>query len=384
MSAEQSRAPLAAGARPSSVDGLVLLGQVVEASGDAIFSEDVAGRITSWNAAAERTYGRDAASMLGSSIEQHFPPETADQLREVHQVAVSGRRVERYDAWHVRPDGRRIAVSLTASPLLDDRGVVVGVATTAQDVTERVELAAELERLRLLVEEQNLALTRSNRDLEQFAFVASHDLSEPLRAMSGFAQLLEKRYAPVLDERGQGYLDHIVAGATRMRALIEDLLEYSRFVVIDSPATRVDVGAVARDVVGSLGLTGVRVGDVPDVWFDRGSVQAVLQNLVSNGVKFARPEVPPVVEVTGRLTGGRVLVCVDDNGIGIPVEYRERVFRMFTRLHVREEYSGTGIGLAIVQQVAEQSGGTAWIEDSHLGGTRVCVTLPAPTERSLP
>jgi PAS domain S-box-containing protein len=345
-----------------------LLAQIVEVSADAIFSEDLTGTITSWNAAAERIYGRSAADMVGRSTTDLLPAETALQLRTVHEVALSGERVDRFDTWHLRPDGRRIAVSLTVSPLRDGDGVVAGLATSVQDVTERVRLST--------------ALARSNRDLEQFAFVASHDLSEPLRAMTGFVQLLERRYAPLLDDRGLGYIAHVVDGAARMRALIEDLLEYSQYLLVDPVGRRVDTTAAARQVIASLELSGVRVGDLPDVWYDEPSVLAVLRNLISNAAKFHEPDAVPVVEVTGRIEDGRVLICVDDNGIGIEPEYRERIFRMFARLHVREAFSGTGIGLAIVQQVAERSDGTAWVEASPLGGSRFCITLPAVPDRA--
>jgi PAS domain S-box-containing protein len=354
-----------------------LLSQIVEVSGDAIFSEDLDGTITSWNAAAERLYGRTAEEMVGRPTWHMLPEETALQLRSVHEMALSGERVDRFDTFHLRPDGRHIAVSVTVSPLRDHEGAMAGLATSVQDVTDRVQLTAELEDARRTQERQNVSLARSNRDLEQFAFVASHDLSEPLRAMTGFVQLLEKRYAEVLDERGLGYVAHIVDGSARMRTLIEDLLEYSRYLLVDPTGRLVRTGEAAREVASSMELSGVVVGELPDVWYDETSVRAVLQNLIGNAVKFHKPDTAPVVEVTGRTEDGRVLLCVDDNGIGIEPQYRDRIFGMFARLHVREAYSGTGIGLAIVQQVAERSGGTAWVEESHLGGSRFCVTLPA-------
>jgi len=360
-----------------------MLTQIVEASGDAIFSEDLAGVITSWNAAAERVYGRASEQMIGQSAKGFVPEEAALELESVHELALSGERVDRFDTWHLRPDGEHIAVSLTVSPLLDADGVVAGLATSVEDITERIQLTAELEGLRRTQARQNVALARSNRDLEQFAFVASHDLSEPLRAMTGFVQLLEKRYSDVLDERGRRYVAHIVDGSARMRTLIEDLLEYSRYLLVDPPGSRVDTTETAQQVVASLETAGVFVGDLPEVWYDEMSVLAVLQNLIGNAVKFQGAGVAPHVEVTGRIEDGRVLLCVDDNGIGVEPESRERIFGMFSRLHVREDYSGTGIGLAIVQQVAERSDGRAWVETSHLGGSRFCITLPAaPDEES--
>ena len=357
-----------------------LMGQIVEASGDAIYSEDIEGVIRTWNAAAERIYGCPAAEMVGRPSSVLVPARAVRELASVQELALSGHRVDRFDTWHLRPDGRHIAVSLTVSPLRNEAGAVAGLASSVQDVTDRVQLAAALEDARRTQDRQNVQLARSNRDLQQFAFVASHDLSEPLRAMTGFVQLLEKRYAEVLDERGLGYVSHVVDGAARMRALIEDLLEYSRYLVVDPPGTSVDTGAAARRVIASLGVSGVEVGALPDVWCEVASLEVVLQNLISNALKFRRPGLDPRVQVTGRTEAGQTVICVDDNGIGIEAAYREKVFGMFTRLHVREAYSGTGIGLAIVRQVAERAGGRCWAESSALGGARFCVSLPAAPE----
>jgi PAS domain S-box-containing protein len=347
-----------------------LLAQIVEVSADAIFSEDLAGRITSWNAAAERLYGCSAEDMLGKAASDLLPDETVAQLREVHQRGLAGERIERFDTWHQRPDGRHVAVSVTVSPLVGGDGEVKGLATSVEEITDRIMLTAQVEDVHRMLEKQYAALGRSNRDLEQFAYVASHDLSEPLRAMTGFVQLLERRYASALDERGARYIFHVVDGAARMRTLIDDLLEYSRFL-------RVNTSAMAARVLRGMEADNVEVGELDPVLSDEASVVAVLQNLISNALKFHKPDEPGRVVVSTRRVGNRVQLIVDDDGIGIAPEYRERVFGMFARLHLREEYAGTGIGLAIVQQIAERSDGRVWVEQSPLGGSRFCITLPA-------
>ncbi len=362
---------------PQMLVDAVLLAQIVEASADAIFSEDLAGRITSWNAAAERVYGCSAEDMLGQAAADLLPDETAAQLRSSHELALAGERIERFDTWHQRPDGRHIAVSMTVSPLVGTDGEVAGLATSVQEITDRIVLSAEVEDVHRTLEKQYAALARSNRDLEQFAYVASHDLSEPLRAMTGFVQLLERRYADSLDERGTRYIFHVVDGAARMRTLIDDLLEYSRFLRSDRQRCRVDTGAVADRVLRGMKVDNVRVGELDAVWSDEASVTAVLQNLVSNALKFHRPDEVGVVEISSTREGARVILTVDDDGIGIAPEYRERVFGMFARLHLREEYAGTGIGLAIVQQIAERGDGRVWVEASPLGGSRFSISLPA-------
>jgi PAS domain S-box-containing protein len=354
------------------------MAQIVAASADAIFSEDLEGSITSWNAGAERLYGRSADQMLGTSSSLLRPDEAAEQLREVHQAALSGERVERFDTWHLRPDGTHVPVSLSVSPLRKADGGIAGLATSAKDVTERLEHTDAIAEVHRTLEKQYLALRRSNRDLEQFAYVASHDLAEPLRVMTGFVQLLEKRYADVLDERGRRYVFHVVDGAARMRILIDDLLEYSRFLRSEPGHELVDTNAVARRAVADADAAQVDIGDLPAVWCDEAAVFAVLQNLISNAVKFHRPDARSQVKVSGQVLGDIVQLSVDDDGIGIEEKYRERIFGMFSRLHVREAYAGTGIGLAIVQQIAERSDGRAWVETSALGGSRFCITLPAP------
>jgi PAS domain S-box-containing protein len=369
------------GIAPSLVSNSRLLAQIVEASADAIFSEDLAGKITSWNEAATRLYGSPATEMLGRSTADLVPHETAGELRSVHQKALAGHRVERFDTRHRRPDGGHVAVSLTVSPLRSDDGVVTGLASSVKDVTDRLQLTEELALAHDALQKHDKAMSRSNRDLEQFAYVASHDLSEPLRAMTGFVQLLEKRYADVLDERGARYLFHIVEGAARMRSLIEDLLEYSRFLSSDTTEGRVDTMAVARKIAQTFPEAVIDVEALPAVWCGAASVKAALTNLVSNAAKFHRPDTTAHIVLSGRSIGQRVELYVDDDGIGIEAEYRERVFGMFSRLHVREAYGGTGIGLAIVQQIAERADGRAWAESSLLGGSRFCIDLPGvPTQ----
>ncbi len=358
-----------------------LLAQVVAVSADAVFCEDLDGRIVTWNAAAERVYGVPAEAMLGRAAGDLLPEQTAEQLTAARRVALSGQRVERFDSWHQRPDGRHVAVSVTISPLRQADGTVSGVATSVQDVTERVRLHAELEDAQRAMARQNAALLRSNRDLQQFAYIASHDLSEPLRVMTGYVQLLEKRYTDALDEKGRRWIGHVVDGSERMRQLIDDLLEYSRFLGSDRTVEELDLDAAAH-VAAEHALRDVEDGSVdvqplPVVRADRSAVQSVLANLIGNGLKFGVEGRPPHVVVSAEREGGMVRLTVDDDGIGIEPQYRERVFRMFQRLHARDEYGGTGIGLAIVQQVAESHSGRAWVEQSPLGGARFCVTLPA-------
>jgi PAS domain S-box-containing protein len=361
-----------------------LLAQVVESSADAIFCHDRDGVVTTWNAAAERLYGYAADEMIGRRAEDLLPERTRVQLLETSAAALAGTRVHRFDSWHQRRDGALLPVSVSVSPLVDEDGTVVGVATSVADITDRVELDIALHEAQRALERQNATLVRSNRDLEQFAYVASHDLSEPLRVISGFVTQLERRYGDAFDERGTRYIRHIVEGAARMRALIDDLLEYSRFLRADHEVAAVPLDDVVAAVLEQLRVrldelaADVQVGPLPVVRGDRSQLQSLLQNLVSNALKFTASGTAPRVAISGTVEGATAVLYVDDAGIGIEPAYRERVFRMFQRLHVREAYAGTGIGLAIAQQVVELHGGTITVDDSPLGGARFRVTLPLP------
>jgi PAS domain S-box-containing protein len=375
-------------ARVPSGDALRdLLAQVVEGSADAIFCHDREGVVTTWNAAAERLYGYSAVEMLGRRSDDLLPERTRVHLLETRAAALAGERIERFDSWHQRRDGALLPVSVSVSPLLDAAGTVAGAATSVADISDRVELDIALHEAQRALERQNETLVRSNRDLEQFAYVASHDLSEPLRVISGFVTQLERRYGDAFDERGTRYLHHIVEGTARMRALIDDLLEYSRFLRTDREVVAVRLDEVVASVLDRLQAqleeaeADVQVGPLPVVRGDRGQLESLLQNLLSNAVKFTAADATPRVEISGAVEGSTAVLCVDDAGIGIEPEYRDRVFRMFQRLHVREAYAGTGIGLAIAQQIVELHGGTISIDDSPLGGARFRVTLPVVATR---
>ncbi len=367
-----------------------LLAQVVQVSADAIFCFDVSGVVTTWNAAAERLYGYRAEEMLGRRSDDLLPDRTREHLLEVRSRALAGERVERFDTWHRRRDGALVPIAVSVSPLHGPDGAVIGAATSVSDISDRVEVDVALEEARLELQRRHDALARSNRDLEQFAYVASHDLSEPLRVMTGYVTQLERRYDEVLDDKGRRYMQHIVDASTRMRALIDDLLDYSRFLRVDRAVERVELDDVAAEVLMSLRHrvegTGavVEVQPMPAVHADRSHVESLLQNLVTNSLKFTAPGDVPRLSLSATREGRWVRLVVDDAGIGIAPEYRERVFRMFQRLHVREEYSGTGIGLAIAQQVVELHGGTIRVEDSPLGGARFACTLPAAPVQPVP
>jgi PAS domain S-box-containing protein len=227
-------------------------------------------------------------------------------------------------------------------------------------------------------------LERSNQELQRFAYVASHDLQEPLRSIVSFSQLLERRYKGRLDADADDYIAFIVQGGNRMQRLIADLLQLSRVTTKAQPLVPTDAGEVAGDVIRLMetsireaGAT-VTLGDLPVVMADEAQLAQIFTNLVGNALKYRRPDLPPVVRVTGGHAGGIARFAVQDNGIGIEEEYFDRIFEMFSRLHTHDEYEGTGIGLAVVRRIVERHGGKVWVESAPGEGSTFLFTLRAP------
>jgi signal transduction histidine kinase len=259
-----------------------------------------------------------------------------------------------------------------------------------REVTQRAKMTQLLEeRVRERTGElnaANTALQQSNRELEQFASVASHDLQEPLRKIEAFGDRL-KMDRDTLGEQSRDYLDRILNSASRMRKLISDLLVFSRIATRAQPFKKVDMGLIAREVVGDLEgriqqVDGrVELGELPQIDGDPTQVRQLLQNLIANGLKFHRPEAKPVVRVNSRRVDvdgqvPHVELTVADNGIGFEEQYLDRIFEVFQRLHGRTEFEGTGIGLAICRKIVERHGGTITARSKPGEGSTFIITLP--------
>jgi signal transduction histidine kinase len=258
------------------------------------------------------------------------------------------------------------------------------------DLAEVRAARAAVEEARQQLELQAAELTRSNRDLEQFAYVASHDLQEPLRKVASFCQLLQRRYEGQLDERADQYIGFAVDGAQRMQRLINDLLAFSRIGRVTAGFTDVDLNAVMADTVSQHEATLERTGGevtwdpLPVVRGEDALLAALLGNLVSNSLKFRRPDVPPRIHVSARELDGEWEISCRDNGIGIEPEFGDKVFMIFQRLHVKGAYPGTGIGLAIAKKVVEYHGGRIWLAPAPDHGTDIRFTLPVEAPAELP
>ncbi|WP_436792787.1 ATP-binding protein [Actinospongicola halichondriae] len=325
---------------------------------------------------------------LQTSVSDLVPTSLQDRLENALAASRTEDRILELTFAPDDEDGRR---ELRVAPLPSGE-----VAVSIRDISELAaardalaELTASLEdevRARTVeLQVANRELQRSNSDLEQFAYLASHDLQEPLRMVSTFVDKLAVRLGDDLDDRSQQYVGFAVDGAQRMSDLIDGLLQYSRAGRDQGSPTTIALDDVVRDVLQALSeqthdqeATIEVAPDLPAVWADDLLLHHVLQNLIGNALKFVAPERRARIRVDAERTGHMVEIGVADNGVGIPEEFREQVFLMFRRLHARTSYSGTGIGLALVQRLVESQGGRVWIDEDHgPHGTRFVFTVPA-------
>jgi PAS domain S-box-containing protein len=272
-----------------------------------------------------------------------------------------------------RKDGRRVEAEFISNAYVAAQRRLI--QCNIRDITER-------RSLKKLAEERIAELARSNSELAQFGYVASHDLQEPLRAVASCVQLLQKRYAGQLDERADEFIAHAVAGTKRMETLINDLLAYSRIASQAQPLVQTNGATVLVNVLANLQVALAESGavvthdELPVVEADPTQLAQVFQNLIGNAIKF-RGARTPVIHVSAENHEGTWTFAVADNGIGIEPQYYDRIFQVFQRLHTRTEYQGTGIGLAVCKKIVERHGGSIWIESQPGTGSTFRFTLSA-------
>ena len=333
---------------------------------------DMAGRpvdfvFTSANPAFEKQTGLHVEDVIGRRLTEVLPGIDKTPLFEIYgKVALTGEAVsfEHYS----EVVGRHFSVSAYR--------IGTGcLATRLTDITERKRMMEALE-----VHAEKLA--RSNIELERFAYVASHDLQEPLRMVASFTQLLSKRYSGKLDETADRYIDFAVDGAKRMQQLIADLLTYSRVTNKEIEPRQADSRALvvtaAENLQVAIEESGASVDwdPLPEVWVDQTQFIQLLQNLLANAIKFRQKDAAPRIHVSAEDTGGEWRFSVQDNGIGIDPRHADRIFQVFQRLHTRADYPGTGIGLAVCQKVVERHGGKIWVESEPGAGSTFRFTIP--------
>ncbi|MHC1755145.1 MAG: PAS domain S-box protein [Methanosarcina sp.] len=345
---------------------------LIEASLDPLVTIGPDGKITDVNRATEMVTGYSRDELIGTDFTNYFtdPEKAREGYKHVFQEGL----VRDY-ALEIRcRDGHITPVLYNASVYRDESGEIIGIFAAARDITERKKAEKMLE---LKLEE----LARSNADLEQFAYVSSHDLQEPLRMIASYLQLLQRKYQGELDDKADKYIYFAVDGASRMQNLINDLLEFSRVTTKAREFEPVNCEFVLNQVLSDLETpikeSGVAISydPLPEIMADDIQLTQVFQNLISNAIKFCSKEKPKIY-ISAEKESDQWLFSVQDNGIGIDPKYSERIFEVFKRLNKREEYPGTGIGLSICKKIVERHGGHIWVESELGNGSTFYFTLP--------
>ena len=369
-------------ARRRAEETVRLLASIVESSQDAIIAHDLNGRFTSWNQGAERMFGYSASEMIGQPASRIADATTGDEIPGVLRRIQSGEHIEQYQAVRRTKSGQTIDVSITISPIRDELGRIVGASKISRDITAQVRAAEQLAQANTALQLSNERLERFNQDLERFAFVASHDLQEPLRMMTVYSQLLVRAFPGKPSDDVAKYAEFMLGGARRMRELLADLLAFAELGARGEqlPTASTDLNVVLDKVTQNLraaidenGVT-ITAERLPVVNVYEGHLIALFQNLIGNAIKY-RGDAKPEIRVFVEQNNGDWSFGIADNGIGIESEYLDKIFAPFRRLH-GGDIPGSGIGLAICQRVVERYGGRIWAESEAGRGSTFRFTLP--------
>ena len=345
---------------------------LLEASLDPLVTIAPDGKITDVNRATEHVTGITRQELVGTDFSDYFTD--PQKARASYQQVYREGSVQDYELEVRHRNGRITPVVYNASLYRDEAGNAMGVFAAARDITER-------KRAEEALKQYSAELARSNADLQQFAYVASHDLQEPLRMVASYTQLLARRYKGKLDADADDFIGYAVDGAHRMKNLINDLLAYSRVGTRGKEFAFTNCEAVLQEVLANLqtaieeSSAAVTYDPLPEVWADASQLVQVFQNLIGNALKF-RGRQPPRVHISSESQDGHWRFVVRDNGIGIEPQYLERIFVIFQRLHTHAAYPGAGMGLAIAKKIVERHSGRIWVESKRGEGSTFYFTIP--------
>lgn len=355
--------------------------RLLERITDGFFTVDLQWNISNWNKAAEEILQLPRQLVLGRNIWDVFEDAVSIRLYSELHRAIAQQRAVQFEEYL---SNRNIWLEISASPSDKDLTVFF------RNITERHEAEARLNEINHTLAMKARALVASNTELERFAYVASHDLQEPLRMVTSFLQRLEKKCAGQIDEEARQYIQFAVEGANRMRQLILDLLDYSRAGLAAAEQEAIQMQEVMNQVLlvlqepVQLKQAVITVNPLPTVYGTRTAIIQLMLNLVGNALKYQKPLTPPEITVSAERFFNEWLFCVTDNGIGIDPAYQEKIFQVFQRLHTGPEYDGTGIGLSICKKIIERHGGKIWVESTPDNGSRFYFTLPNPEPSAQP
>ena len=346
---------------------LVQQAHLLDLTGDAILVRDRRDRILDWNRAAEEMYGFTREEALGKISHELLRTEFPEPLPRILEILLRDGRWSG-ELSHACRAGSRIVTLSRWVVERDEKGDVICILESNNDISVRVRMQEEMR--------------RANQDLEQFAFSASHDLQEPLRSIKIYTELLGREFGGNLHPDAQRYMEYLRSGATRMETLVRDLLAYTRAGRFEEPAEPANANEALQAALSALSsaITEARADvtsdPLPTVRVHATHLEQVFQNLIGNAIKYRSPERIPEVHIGAKRQNGNWVFAVSDNGIGIEPEYKENIFGLFKRLHTSDEYSGTGIGLAICQRIVDRYHGRIWVESEPGKGSTFRFALP--------
>ncbi|MDQ3049021.1 MAG: ATP-binding protein, partial [Bacteroidota bacterium] len=343
---------------------------ILESIGDAFYAVDKDWNVTYWNKEAERMLGISKRMILGKNLWNMFPEFVDSSSYFFYQKAITENSAQHFETHHT---------TLSAWYEVSVYPSEGGLSVYSKDITERKISEIRLKTLNESLRKQAKELEISNSELEQFAYVASHDLQEPLRMVSSFLAQIEKKYGDVLDQKGKQYIHFAVDGAKRMRQIILDLLNYSRVGRSEEKKEDIDLNQLIKEITynysGRSENIKFHIQPLPVVIGQMAPVRQVFQNLIDNAVKYQPEGTQAVIHIACKELPDFWEFSVKDNGIGIENEYFEKVFIIFQRLHTKDEFSGTGMGLAITKKVVESLGGSIWLDSEPGKGSTFYFTL---------
>ena len=345
------------------------LASIINFSDDAIISKTLEGIITSWNRGAERIFGYTPDEVIGKHISILIPPGRTDEEPEIISKVSRGQYIHHYVTERMRKDGTTVNISLTVSPVKNAHGNIVGVSKIARDITEQKKREDEIKML--------------NRELEAFNYTVAHDLRSPLRAVMNYSQILLDKHTAVLPDDARHMVGRIVRQSQRMDVLIEDLMALSRLGLQPLEKSTIDMAALVKETVDEIQAHGngkrlkINIHTLHNAWGDRSLLKQVWDNLIGNAVKYSRKtSAATIIDIGYTLADNNIVFYVRDNGIGFDMNYAPKLFKAFQRLHNNSEYEGTGIGLAIVDQIISKHGRKVWAEATPGQGATFYFSLP--------
>jgi PAS domain S-box-containing protein len=352
-----------------------------------IIIRDMDNRIISWTKGVEQLYGWSKDEAIGKVIDELLQTRFPQSREEVQQALMTNGQWEG-ELQHTRRDGSVMTVFSHQTVHRDLQGNPLSILEVNTDITARKRAEAEVHRLNAELErrvrERTAQLAEVNRELESFTYSVSHDLRAPLRAINGFSQIIARRYAAVLDDTAQQYLQNVIQASEMMGQLIDDLLQYSLMgkseVKLAPVALQEVITSLAGEISEKLASIGAQLSlpaEFPSVLGDRTLLWRCFANLLENAITYRKAQHPLQIVIDWRLEGQMVVIRVSDNGIGIPAEHHEKIFQIFQRLHRQEDYPGTGIGLAMVKKSVELMNGDVWVESQPGQGSTFYLRLPA-------